>query len=96
MSVCLRAASSHIPEMSVVTGETSLGLALTEEWFLGVDCPEEARSVRPKAAVSARVLYSRGRVVFFFPPPTTLDRRLLLRNEDFLALICKEEGENNK
>ena len=54
--VCVRAASSHIPEMTVVTGETSLGLALTEEWSLGVDCPEEARSVRPKAAVSARVL----------------------------------------
>lgn len=82
--------------MIVVTGESSLGLALTEEWSRGVDCPEEARSVRPRAAVSARVLYNRGRVAFFFPPPTTLERRLLLRKECFFALACKVEGENSE
>ena len=68
------------------TGEISLGLALTEEWSRGVDCPEEARSVRPNAAVSARVLYNRGCAAFFLPPPTTLERRLLLRKADFLTL----------
>ena len=94
MYVCLCTTASHTPVMPA-TGEISFGLALTEEWSRGVDCPEEARSVRPNAAVSARVLYNRGCAAFFLPPPTTLERRLLLRKADFLTLAC-EEGENHK
>ena len=79
---------SHVPE-TTGTGEISFGLVLTEDCSLGVDWPDEARSVRPRAAVRARVLYNRGRDAFFLPPPTTFDRLLLRRKEDFFRFACK-------